>query len=99
MKKEQALGRKIEKIKRALMELGDMRPGSLTVQTRKWGGEYGQLSYTHRGKGHTEYVPGANRKHVKQQIANYKKFTTLTQDLIQLCQELCKLKTKREVEK
>ena len=34
MKKEQALEGKIEKIKRALMELGDMRPGSLSVQTR-----------------------------------------------------------------
>ena len=99
MKKEQALEGKIEKIKRALMELGDMRPGSLTVQTRKWGGEYGQLSYTHRGKGHTEYVPGANRKHVKQQIANYKKIRKLTKEWIERGIELCKLKTKRKVEK
>ena len=99
MKKEQALERNIEKIKRALMELGDLRPGSLTVQTRKWGGEYGQLSYTHRGKGHTEYVPEEKRKEVKRQIANYKKFRKLTQDWVELGIELCKLKTKREVEK
>ena len=99
MKKELALERKIEKIKRGLAELGDMRPGSLTTQTRKWGGEYGQLSYTHKGKGHTEYVPGENRKQVKQQIANYKKFRKLTQEWIELGIELCKLKTKRKVEK
>ena len=99
MRREVTLERKIEKIKRALMELGDMRPGSLTVQTRKWGGEYGQLSYTHRGKGHTEYVPEEKRKQVKQQIANYKKFRILTQEWIDLGIELCQLKTKREVEK
>jgi len=56
MDKSKQIERKIEKIKNALMELGDMRPGSLTVQTRSWGGEYHQLSYTHLGKGRTEYV-------------------------------------------
>lgn len=44
MDKSKQIERKIEKIKNALMELGDMRPGSLTVQTRSWGGEYHQLS-------------------------------------------------------
>lgn len=71
MKKETALERKIEKVKQDLMKLGDMRPGSISVQTRKWGGEYGQLSYTHRGKGHTEYVPEKRRKEVERQTANY----------------------------
>ena len=99
MKKELALEGKIEKIKRDMAELGDMRPGSLTTQTRTWGGQYGQLSYTHRGKGHTEYVPEEKRKEVKQQIATYKKFRKLTQEWIELGIELCKLKTKRKVEK
>ena len=99
MRREVTLERKIEKIKRALMELGDMRPGSLTMQTRKWGGEYGQLSYTHRGKGHTEYVPEEKRKQVKRQTATYKKFRKLTQEWVDLGIELCKLKTKSEVEK
>lgn len=35
--------RKIEKIKNTLKELGDMRPGSLSVQTRSWGGNYSLL--------------------------------------------------------
>ncbi len=54
MDKSKQIERKIEKIKSALMELGDMRPGSLTVQTRSWGGEYNQLSYTHLGKGRND---------------------------------------------
>lgn len=99
MKTERNLERKIEKTKRALMELGDMRPGSLTVQTRKWGGQYCQLSYTHRGKGHTQYVSKEMRKEVERQTANYKKFRRLTQEWVGLAMELCRLKTAREVEK
>lgn len=99
MKTARGLERRIEKIKRDLMEVGDMRPGSLTVQTRKWGGEYCQLSYTHRGKGHTQYVSKEKRKAVERQTANYKKFRKLTQEWVELGMELCTLKTKREVEK
>jgi len=99
MRKEKALERKIGKIKQALMELGDMRPGSVSVQTRKWGGEYAQLSYTHRGKGHTEYVPQERRKDVERQTANYKKFRKLTQEWTELSMELCKLKKEKSVDK
>lgn len=98
MKKEKALERRIEKLKQALVELGDMRPGSISVQTRKWGGQYGQLSYTHRGKGHTEYVPEGRRKEVERQTENYKKFRKITQEWIELSIELCKLKVKNEVD-
>ena len=99
MKTERGLERRIEKIKRDLMQLGDMRPGSLTMQTRKWGGEYCQLSYTHRGKGHTQYVSKEKRKEVERQTANYKKFRKLTQEWVELAMELCRLKTTRDVEK
>ena len=99
MKTERGLERKIETVKKKLMELGDMRPGSLTVQTRKWGGQYYQLSYSHRGKGHTQYVSKEKRKEVERQTANYKKFRKLTQEWVEFGMELCNLKTKREVEK
>jgi hypothetical protein len=84
--------RRIAKIKQALADLGDMRPGSLSTQTRSWGGQYAQLSYTHLGKGHTEYVPPARVKEVKQQIENYRKFKELSQEWVTLAIELCKLK-------
>lgn len=85
--------RRIEKIKQALATLGDMRPGSLSTQTRSWGGQYFQLSYTHLGKGHTQYIPPERVKEVKRQIANYRKFRDLTQEWVTLAIELCKLKT------
>lgn len=83
--------RRIGKIKQALTELGDMRPGSLSTQTRSWGGQYRQLSYTHLGKGHTEYVPPHRVRDVKRQLANYRKFRELTQEWVNLALELCKL--------
>ena len=92
MDKTLQMARRIEKIKKALADLGDMRPGSLSTQTRSWGGQYGQLSYTHLGKGHTEYVPPERVSEVKRQIANYRKFKDLTQEWVTLAIELCKLK-------
>jgi hypothetical protein len=72
-----------------------MRPGSLSIQSRRWGGEYCHLSYTHRGKGHTEYVRKKQRKAAKTQIASYRKFRKLTQEWVDLGIELCKLKAER----
>jgi hypothetical protein len=87
-----AIERRIEKIKQNLAKLGDMRPGSLSVQRRSWGGQYCQLSYTHQGKGHTQYVPAEHKKRVERQLANFRKFRELTQEWVDLGIELCKLK-------
>ena len=94
-----AIERKIAKIKRDLAKLGDMRPGSLSAQTRSWGGQYCQLSYTHQGKGRTEYVPKQQRKKVERQIANYRRFRELTKQWVELAIELCKLKAQQKVQK
>jgi hypothetical protein len=99
VKEAAAIERRIEQIRRELATLGDMRPGSLSVQTRSWGGEYCQLSYTHQGKGRTEYVPIEKRNEVERQIANYRKFRELTKEWVDLGIQLCKLRTKREDEK
>lgn len=96
VKRQSAIERRIEKIKKELVKLSDMRPGSLSVQTRGWGGEYCQLSYTHQGKGRTEYVPKNKRKEVERQLANYHKFRELTKEWVELSIELCKLKTQDE---
>jgi hypothetical protein len=93
MERIQQIERRLAKIKQALADLGDMRPGSLSTQTRSWGGQYCQLSYTHLGKGHTQYIPKQRVKEVKRQIDNYRKFRELTQEWVNLAIELCKLKT------
>ena len=97
MDKAKRIERRIEKIKEALAELGDMRPGSISVQTRAWGGKYHQLSYTHQGKGRTEYVPPERVREVKRQLATYRKFKELTNEWVGLAIELCKIrKIKKE---
>ena len=93
MDKRKPIERRIAKIKQALAALGDMRPGSLSTQTRNWGGQYCQLSYTHLGKGHTQYIPQERVTEVKRQLANYRTFRDLTQEWVNLAIELCKLNT------
>ena len=83
--------RRIVKLKESLTALGEMRPGSLSVQTRRWGGQYHQLSYTHLGKGRTEYIPKERLPRVRRQLANYKKFKELTEEWVTLEIERCKL--------
>ena len=94
--------RRIEKIKHQLLNIGEMRPGSLTCQYKnpkeKKGGFY-QISYTYRMKSKTEYVRPEFVKDLKKQIADFKKFKKLTQEWIDLAIEHSQLKIKIAKEK
>ena len=98
-KKITKLEQRIKYIKVELTQLGDMRPGSLSDQGRSWGGQYCQLSYTHRGKGHTEYVQDEVKQQVEQQLQNYKKFRALTQEWIDKAIQLAKMKVDMQKER
>ena len=79
--------KRIEKIKRELQGIGEMRPGSLTRQYRipkDKVGPYYQISYTYKMKSHTEYVRSAFIKQIKIQIVNYKRFKKLIETWIKL---------------
>ncbi len=91
MRKSLKLKRKITKLKEELFNIGDMRPGSLTRQVRKWGKEYWQISYTHRGRGRTGYVSDKNHEKIKVEIENYKRFKELSKELIDLYIEYAKI--------
>jgi hypothetical protein len=85
----------INKTKQLLLELGDMRPGSLSRQMRKAKEKYGaywQLSYTHMGKGRTEYIKPETLKQVKTEVANYKRYRKLSDRLVKLSIEKSRLK-------
>ena len=88
----------IEEIKRELITLGEMRPGSLTQQHRKGcsTGEYYQLSYTHRMKGKTEYVRKEFAPKVREQILTFRRFRKLTQLWVKLAILHAQLKMKLE---
>lgn len=91
MKESTKLKREIAKLKKQLSELGDMRPGSLTRQSRSWNKEYWQISYTHCGRGRTGYVSDANYDRVKTETGNYKKFKELCNMLVDKSIEYAKV--------
>lgn len=94
MEKIKEIRGKIGKLKEKVARLGDMRPGSLTRQSRSWGKSYWQISYTHRGKGGTGYVSNERYKEVKRQTENYRKFREMSLELVDLSIELAKLTDK-----
>ena len=91
--------RQIEQIKRALLTLGPMRPGTLSkqyaacqkpgcacvdpVKPRRHGPFY-QLSYAHAGKSTTRFVRPGYVPQIKKELAAYKRFRELTQKWVGL---------------
>jgi hypothetical protein len=77
----------ILRIKGLLHETRDMRPGSLSKQMRKSKDKYGaywHLSYSHRGKGHTQYIRDELVAQIKAETANFRRFRTLVDRLVTL---------------
>jgi hypothetical protein len=98
---------RIGKIKRALLRLGDLRPGSLSKQYNVCGnatcrckdpkhprkhGPYFQVSYTHRGKSSSSFVKGGEVKNVRAELRNYRRFRKLTQEWIDVSLQIVKLR-------
>jgi hypothetical protein len=93
-KRIQQIERRIDRIKRALLEIGPMRPGSLTRQYKDpqhQTGAYWQISYTRRRKSRTEYVRREWVKDLRRQIASHKRFKGLVEQWIDLSIEHSRL--------
>jgi hypothetical protein len=93
-KRIQQIERRIDRIKKALLEIGPMRPGSLTRQYKdpeRQTGAYWQISYTRRMKSRTEYVRRKWVREVRRQIATHKRFKSLLEQWIDLSIEHSRL--------
>jgi len=94
-KKLALIERKILNVKKNLQLIGEMRPGSLTLQYQnrkeKKGGYY-QLSYTYQMKSRTEYVRPEFVEELRCQIDNFKQFKTMVQQWTDLAIEHSRLK-------
>jgi hypothetical protein len=94
-KKLQQIEERIEKIKKELQLIGEMRPGTLSKQYKypenKEGGYY-QLSFTHKMKSRTEYIRPVFVKETRRQVNAYAKFKKLFERWIDLSIEYCRLK-------
>jgi len=91
------IDQRIEKIKAALVTLGEMRPGSLTRQFKDpeaGTGAYYQLSFTLEMKSRTDYIPRQCVAQVRRQVANYKRFKALSAEWVALGIERSRLHIK-----
>lgn len=86
-KRIQQIEKRIERIKTTLLDIGPMRPGSLTRQYKDpqhHAGAYWQISYTRRMKSRTEYVRQEWVRDLRHQIASHKRFKSLVEQWIDL---------------
>jgi len=79
-KRIQRIEQSIDRIKRTLLQIGPMRPGSLTRQYKDpqhHAGAYWQISYTRRMKSRTEYVRRECMTELRRQVVTHKRFKRL----------------------
>ena len=104
---EKKLVRTIEKIKRDIVLLGPLRPGSMYESHSVCGkpgchcsretnpvkhGPYHYLSYTFGGRSFTEFIPREEVKKVKKEVKNYNKLMDLVRMLIESSIEQARLR-------
>ena len=93
-KRIQQIEQRVDRIKRALLEIGPMRPGSLTRQYKDpqhRTGAYWQISYTRRMKSRTDYIRKEHVKEVRRQTVIHKRFKRLVDQWIDLSIEHSRL--------
>ncbi len=89
--------RRIKQIKKELINLGPLRPGTLCKQykdPKNKKGAFWQLSYTYQMKSRTEYVRQTNIKQIRNNLKEYKKLKKLIDEWINLSIEISKMKVK-----
>ncbi len=90
--------KKIASLVAGLAKIGAMRPGTLSVQYRNPGERktpFNQISYTHKGKSRSEYVRPESLSAIRREVAQYKKFRRLVENIIDLSLETSRLRHKR----
>jgi hypothetical protein len=94
-KKLRQIEDEIQTIKQSLLEIENMRPGSLSRQYKKpkeKKGAYYQISYTHKMRSRTEYVRSEFVDEIRDQIIVYKQFKKMVERWIELAIEYSRLK-------
>lgn len=94
-KKLDQIEKNIDRIKKELVTIGEMRPGSLTLQyqnPREKKGAFYQISYTHHTKSRTQHVRPEFVRQLQEEIKNYKRFKKIMIDWVDLSIERSLLK-------
>lgn len=96
-KRLKQIDRKIERIKKAFLKIGPMRPGSLTRQykdPKTKSGAYWQVSYTRNMRSKSDYVRSECVPQIRKEISAYKRFKKLMEECVDLSIEASKLRMK-----
>ena len=111
MDRKKQIEKQIQRIKKELTELGELRPGSLSKQHNVCGkascrckdpehpkrhGPYYQVSYGRKGKSSSAFVRLESLADVKKQLANYKRLKELVNRWIDLGLEHAQLQSSRK---
>lgn len=110
IKLEARIERQIEKVKRDLVALGDLRPGSLSTQYNVCGspgcrckasppekhGPYYQVSFTRKGTSSSKFVKKKDLPAIRKQLKNYERMKMLMDRWIDLATELSNLRLTKE---
>lgn len=97
---------RIQAIKLEILALGDLRPGTLSMQYNICGnpscrckatppikhGPYSQVSFSWRGKSTTQFVRDTDVAEVRHQLDNYHQLRTLVDEWIGLALELSRIR-------
>ena len=92
------LKERIAAIKAQLLEVGDMRPGSLSQQfknPKEKQGAFWQLNCTFGGKTSTEYVRPDSLESVRAELQEYLRFRTLVDQWIEASIQLSRVQKRR----
>ena len=87
----------IERIKHELMNLGPMRPGSLSRQYRDpetKNRPFHQISYTYKGKGRSEYVRAEHLAQICRETVSFKRFRKLVEQWVELSLKTSQLRVR-----
>jgi hypothetical protein len=90
--------RRIENLLQRLAEVGDMRPGTLSVQYRKPAEKkkpFHQISYTHKGKSRSEYVRPENLESIRKEVEAYRRFRSMIQEITELSIQASRIRSNR----
>ncbi len=93
---------RIRKIKAELMDLGPIRPGSISRQYRlpkEKKRPFYQISYTHHMRSRSEYVRPENLATLRAETANFKRFKKLIDRWVDLALTASQLRAKEAANK
>ena len=79
--------KRIGRLQRRLASIGNLRPGTLSVQYRDPAAQttpFNQISYTYQGRSRSEYVRPENLEAVRHEITAYKQFKALCSEIVDL---------------